>query len=216
MISLTKNTLGTLYLLSAIFFLNACQIQSPTNYGALIESKPRSILVIPPRNNSVEVNAPYTFLASITKPLSEKGYYVFPVAVIDTFFKENGMSITAEMNEIPLDKLRENIGADAVLYVTIDQWGQKYQVLSSKAVVSASLKLVDARTGELLWSARSYAEQASGDGGGGLAGALFAAVIDQVAGSLKDKTFPLAQQANYSAINRGLINGPYSPLEKQK
>lgn len=214
-----KNPIKILSLLSALLVLTACETLGPTNYSPLIESKPRSILVIPPRNNSVEVNAPYTFLASITKPLAEKGYYVFPVAVIDTFFKENGLSVTAEMNEIPLDKLQEHTGADAIMYVTIKEWGQKYQVVSSKAVVSATLLLVDARTGQQLWSATSRAEQASKNSSAGLAGALVSALANQVVGSLSDKTFPIAQQANENAINsnsRGLLNGPYAPEFKNK
>lgn len=209
-----------LFFVSNLVMLSACETGSPQNYSALIESKPRSILVIPPQNKSVEVNAPYTYLASITKPLAEKGYYVFPVAVIDTFLKENGLPTPAEMNSVPLDKLRENIGVDAVLYVTINQWGQKYQILSSKAIVSADMRLVDARTGELLWSGKSYAEQASSNNnGGGLAAALVGALVDQVVGSLSDNTFPLAQQANHSAINnrnRGLLTGPYAPVETSK
>jgi hypothetical protein len=54
------------------------------------------------------------------------------------------------MNGIPLEKIREHTGADAVLYVEIEEFGQKYLVLSSVAIVRAKLKLVDTKTGELL------------------------------------------------------------------
>ena len=121
---------------------------TPYDYTALQASKPRSILVLPPRNNTVEVIAPYIFLSTISKPLAEKGYYVFPVSVIDNFLKENGMPTPDEMNSVPLDQLHKHTGADAVLYVQINDWGQKYQVLSSQTVVDSHMKLVDARTGE--------------------------------------------------------------------
>ena len=193
-------------------FLSGCATVEPYDYSAFIASKPRSILVIPPMNDTVEVNAPYTFISTITRPLAEKGYYVFPVAVIDTFLKENGLPTPAEMNDVPLDKLREYIGADAVLYTHINQWGQKYQVVSSKAVVSANLKLVDAQTGNVIWAANAEAVQQSDNSGGGLAGALLGAIVDQVAGSLVDHTQGLSAQANTAAINnskRGLLYGPY-------
>lgn len=197
-----------------VSFLSGCVTQLPYDYSALNASKPRSIVVIPPQNNTVEVNAQYIFLSTISKPLAEKGYYVFPVSVIDNFLKENGLPTPAEMNSVPLDKIDKIIGADAVLYVSIEEWGQKYQLISSKAVVKAQLKLVDVKTGTLLWDSTVSAEHASGDGGGGLAGALLGAIIEQVGGSLVDKTRGLSRNANTMAINNsksGLLNGPYRP-----
>lgn len=190
-----------------IITLAGCATQTPYDYSALQNSKPRSIVVIPPQNNTVEVNAPYIFLSTISRPLSEKGYYVFPVSVIDHFLKENGLPTPAEMNAAPLDKIGEHIGADAVLYVSIEEWGQKYRVLSSKAVTHATLRLVDVRTGELLWDAKAYAEQSSGNSG------LLAAVVDQIVGSIVDATPNVSRRANDVAINnshRGLLNGPYA------
>jgi len=189
----------------------------PYDYSAFETSQPRSIVIIPPKNNSLDVNAPYIYLSTLSRPLAEKGYYVFPVSVIDYFLKENGLPTPAEMNGIPLDKIGEHIGADAVLYVSIENWGQKYQVLSSVAIVHAKLSLVDVKTGALLWEATAHAQQSSGDGGGGLVGALVGAVVTQVANSVVDHTPNLARQANAVAINnpfRGMLNGPYYQLPK--
>ena len=200
--------------LGSLLALFGCETADHYDYSELIASKPRSILVLPPLNHSVEVNAPYTFLSTITKPLAEKGYYVFPVAVIDAYMKENGLPTELEMNQVPLEKLREQFGADSVLYVEIDSWGQQYQVISSKAEVRARLKLVDARSGKQLWSATAYAAKDSGNNNGGLAGALIGALITQVAGSLSDSTPGLSASANFNAVyNRasGLLYGPYAP-----
>lgn len=169
---------------------------------------PRSILVLPPTNQSVEVNAPYIFLSTITRPLAEKGYYVFPVAVIDRFMRENGLNVPAEMHNVPLEKLREHINPDAVLYVNILDWGQKFQILTSKAVVNANLKLVDARTGATLWENRAYAsETPNSSTNNGLAGMFIQAIADQVIGSLTDKTYELSRTANNQAVTR-LPDGP--------
>lgn len=195
-----------------VLFASGCVTQQPYDYTNLKASKPRSIVVIPPANNSLEVNAPYVYLSTITRPLAEKGYYVFPVSVIDHFMKENGLPTPAEMNNVPLDKIGENIGADAALYVTIDDWGQNYQITSSVAKVKAQLKLVDVKTGETLWAASAYAQKASGDGGGGLAGALIAALVEQVMSASIDHTPTLSRTANTNAINNkvnGLLDGPY-------
>lgn len=192
----------------------------PYDYSALQQSKPRSILVIPPINNSIEVNAPYIYLSTITRPLAEKGYYVFPVAVIDYLFKENGLPTPAEMNGVPLDKIDEIIGADAVLYVSIEEWGQKYLVLSSETKVQATLRLVDVKTGRQLWEATAFARQSSNDGNNGIIGALIGAAVTQImASTIADATPNVARQANGFAIfnkERGLLDGPYKPQTANK
>lgn len=169
---------------------------------------PRSILVLPPTNRSVEVSAPYTFLSTISRPLADRGYYVFPVAVIDRLMRENGMHTPAQMHQIPLDKLYEHTGADAVLYVDINDWGQKYQVVRSNTVVSASLKLVRTSNGEVLWTGNAKAvDSGSNNSNQGLAGVLISAVVDQVVGSIVDNTYRLSKQANYAALQH-LYDGP--------
>lgn len=196
-----------------------CATVEPYDYSAINATKPRSIVVIPPLNHSIELEASYTFLATISKPLAEKGYYVFPVAVIDIFLKENGLPTPGEMNNVSLDKIAENIGADAVLFIEINNWGQKYQIFSSKAVVDSRLKLVDVKTGDLLWDAEAYAEQTSDDGNSGLLGALIGAITEQIIGNLVDRTQQLSRQANQMAIDhttRGLPKGPYALIDSSR
>lgn len=186
----------------------------PYNYDALLAAKPRSILLMPPLNESLEVNASYIDLSTLSRPLAEKGYYVFPVAVIESFMKENGLPTPDEMNQVPLDKLHENTGADAVLYTRIMDWGQKYSVLDSSTVVITHVKLVDARTGALLWDADASAVQSGNNSSGGILEALVAAAITQIIGDMTDMTPAVARLANAQAINhsqRGLLNGPYAP-----
>lgn len=161
-----------------------------------LATNPESILVLPPVNKTVEVDAANKVLAHISQPLADRGYYVFPVAVIERFMRENGMHTAAQMHQIPLDKFAEHIAPDAILYVTINQWGQKYQVLQSKAVVDVNLLLVDAKSGEPLWQRRAYQTYTpSSSNENGLAGALLGAVVDQVIGSAVDHTEELAEQA---------------------
>jgi hypothetical protein len=199
--------------LLSFVLLSGCASIEPYNYGPLKQAAPRSILVLPPMNSSVEVSAPYTYLSTVTKPLAEKGYYVFPVSVVDNFLKENGLPTPVEMNGIGLDKIDEIIGADTVLYVHIQDLGQKFQVLSSVSVVHGSVKLVSVKTGKLLWEAPINAQYNPNDNsGGGLLDALVVAVVSQIAGEISDNTPQVARMANNMAFNsakRGLLNGPY-------
>jgi len=201
-------------LITALLALTGCNTTSPSyNYTQLTNHAPRSILVIPPMNNTMEPNAPYIYLSTITSVLAEKGYYVFPVAVIDNFLKENGLPTPAEMNNIPLDKIDAHIGADAVLYVTLDDWGQNFEVFSSSTVVRGGVKLVSVKTGELLWDAPINFVESSSSSDNGLVGALVSAIATQIINDIHDNTPHVARQANHVAINnktRGLLKGPYA------
>lgn len=202
----------TLLVLLLGLVLTGCATPPPYNYDALIAAKPRSIVVIPPANHSLEVDAPYIYLSTISRPLGNKGYYVFPVAVIDAFMKENGLPTPEEMNLVALDKIHQNIGADAVLYTTINDWGQKYNIISSNTVVNVSMRLVDARTGAQLWDASISAVRSSDSSSNSLIGNLLSAVATQIANSISDQTEEVSRMAVNQAIyqpQKGLLEGPY-------
>lgn len=171
--------------------------------------------MLPPRNESNIVDAPYIYLSTITRPLAECGYYVFPVAVIDAFMKENGQPSAEEMHGVSLQKIRDIIGADAVLYVTIEDWGQKYLIVDSVTVVQGRAELIDVTTGEIIWKGVAHLRQGSGGGGGDPLASLIAVAVAQVLKtSLGDPTYSVSSQANYVMTvdpNNGFLRGPYRP-----
>ncbi|BCE00356.1 DUF799 domain-containing protein [Marinicellulosiphila megalodicopiae] len=185
------------------------------------KSSPKSILIIPPLNDSVEVNAPYVFLSTISKAVAEKGYYVFPVAVIDNYFKQNGLPTTAEMNNASVEKLVEHLNPDAIMYIRINRWGQKYQVLDSTSVVNSELTLVDSRTQEIIWQSNAVASMSNTVAGGDtfleiIVSAMISAIFGQIVGQLVDNTQQLSYEANNRSVNNGqtgLLDGPYMPIE---
>ena len=211
---MTGRTRWHLLLWLAVFaWLAGCATASRHDYSAFRFRLPRSILVMPPINDSTDVNAPYIFLSTITRPLADQGYYVFPVAMVDAFMKENGLPSGYEMQNISLKKIREVFGADSVLYVRIVDWGQKYLLLSSNTVVKIQARLVDVETGQVLWNGAQSAVEGSG-GGGNLIGMAIAAVVDQIIDTLNDRTYELSRRANYSMIDNrdsGFLVGPYNP-----
>lgn len=191
-----------------------CAVQAPPDYAGYRAHLPRSILVLPPLNETTDLTAPYDYLATISRPLAEAGYYVFPVAVIDAFLKENGLPTAGEMHAVSLAKLHEVIGADAVLYVTIEDWGQKYRIISSDTVVKARAHLVDVGTGETLWSGTAFAQQSSSAGQTDPFAMLLAALITQVVSSATDPAHTLANTANGAMVfdrNRGFLLGARHP-----
>lgn len=184
----------------------------PADYSAFRESKPRSILVLPPKNQSPEVGASHGFLSSVTLPLAESGYYVFPVAVVEETFKQNGVTNPDDISAIPLKKLHDIFGADAVMYITITDYGTSYQLLSSDTRVSAGARLVDLRTGKELWTgvATASSNEDQSNNGGSLLGMLITAAVTQIAHSATDKAWDIAQVTNARLFN-SVLYGPRSP-----
>ncbi|MHB8845028.1 MAG: DUF799 domain-containing protein [Nitrospirota bacterium] len=209
---------GRLGILAIMLALAGCVPPQPDiDYTAYRAANPRSILVLPPLNNSPDVRAPYSFLSTVTEPLAEAGYYVFPVALVDQTFRENGLSDPGEIHQVPPQKLREIFGADATLYITVTQYGSVYLLLGSEVRVTASARLVDNRSGQLLWQGRATASDSEGgnSGGGGLAGALIYAVVKQVISSIGDQGHPVARRTSgrlFQVRPNGLLYGPRSPL----
>ena len=206
----------------AIVVLSGCATKAPApyDYTEFKLSKPKSILVLPPINKTPEVRAPYSMLAQVTYPLAESGYYVMPVALVEETFRQNGMTQAEDIHALPMGKLREIFGADAVLYVTINRYGATYRVLASETVVKASARLVDARSGALLWegSAQASSNENRNQNNSGLASLLIAAVIQQIVSTATDQSHSMAGIANERLLSHrrhgGVIPGPRLPAVK--
>jgi hypothetical protein len=199
---------------TALAFVACACAPAMQDYTSFRQHMPKSILVLPPLNETTNVGAPYVFLSTVSRPVGEAGYYAFPVAVVDALMKENGLPTPGEMHQVPLAKLGEVFGADAVLYVAIEQWGQKYQVIDSVTVVKARAKLVDVNTGLTLWNGMIHAEESSSAGQTDLIGMLVAALIDQVIDSATDRAHAVSRVATQQAVsdpNTGFLRGPRHP-----
>jgi hypothetical protein len=203
----------SLAIVAAALGVAGCKTIEPYDYTNFRAHPPRSILVLPPLNETVTVEATYGYLSTVTQPIAERGYYVFPVAVTDQFLKDNGLPTADDMQQAPLAKFAEVVGADAVLFLTLKQYGSKYQVVRATTTVEVLAKLVDTRTGILLWQGRGFAESKS-PGGSNPVATLIAAAVIQAINKKGDSAHGVSREANanlFAAENTGLPYGPYSP-----
>lgn len=209
-----------LFVLGLLMMLfTGCAVSPKQNrdLAAYREHIPKSILVLPPINESPDTRATYGYWSTVTLPVAEAGYYVFPISVVDTMFKENGVTNGFDAQAIPPQKLKEIFGADAALYIKVKEYGSKYQVIQSVAAVAVEAKLVDLQTGTLLWQGEQRLQQANDNSNAGLIGALVGALVDQISNHLSDKAYTLSSTVSsqlYSpSINqqKGLLYGPRSP-----
>jgi hypothetical protein len=215
-----RNTLQILGLLASLALLAGCEAGRPYDYTAYRAHPPKSILVLPPINQSTTVEGTYSYLSTISQPLAERGYYVFPVAVIDRLMQENGLPSAGEMHEVPPAKLHEITGADAVLYLVLQQYGSKFQVITTTTTVQVSGRLVDTRTGTLLWEGTGLAQQGSnGNSSGNIFADIIAAAIIQAINSKTDPGHQVSRMANVPLLltqKRELPPGPYLPAATRR
>jgi hypothetical protein len=196
----------------ALMLVGCAQPKAPKDYTALRHADPHSILIVPAINQSVYVNAPDYYLSTITRPLAERGYYVFPVHMVKRTLEDDGLSDADMVHRADPRKLGALFGADAILYVTINRWDSQYLVVQTTTTVDISYRLVDAKSGEVLWNEQQQmAYSPNSGGGGGLVGLVAKAIVAAI-----EKADPnymmLARLANAVSVytaHQGLPAGPH-------
>ena len=191
--------------------LSSCGVYSTvtreSQYSKMYEEKPVTLLVMPPINNSTNVEAKDLLYTSISRPLVEAGYYVIsPLLAMDIFKAESGYD--AEMFfDAPLSAFQNYFGADAVVFSVIDTWAKKGMGIKTKI----RYVIKSAYTNEILFdrSCDLYLDLSVNSGTGGLLGALVDLTASLITTAATDHIVA-ARKANYF-IMRDIPRGKYSP-----
>lgn len=203
----------TLYAVTVFVAVLGCAPKR-TDYTRYLQHFPKSILVLPPINESLEVQASGMFLSTTTTFLAERGYYVFPVAVVDALFKAEGVPLPPEMHAVPIEKLRRIFGADAVLYVTIKQWTTTYLVFNTTTTVVLDYRLVDTSSEAELWRWQQAFQYSPSNQQSNLASMLVVATVHAAQSGSGRLERDVAAAANNTAFNtphHGLLTGHRHP-----
>jgi hypothetical protein len=188
-------------------------LQAMPTFAALNAEQPKSILVLPPLNNTMAVNAPEYFLSTLSRPFANRGYYAFPANMVRKTLEENGLSDAGLVHAAQPVRLQSLFGCDAALYVTINRWDTRYLVIQSSTTVSFDYELKSCKTNELLWKSSQTLEYSpsQSNSGNALADLIASAVVAAVQKAAPNY-IPLAQNANFlvtSVGNTALPPGPY-------
>lgn len=208
---------AALAVVTAAILAGCAQPPKPYDYTAFRASKPATLLVLPPVNDSPDVKASFSVLAQATLPLGEAGYYVLPVTLVDRTFRDNGLTDPAEIHALSFSKLREVFGADAAVYIRVKKYGTSYQVVASDTRVELEGRIVDLRNGALLWEGQAWASSTenSGNNQAGLVGLLVQALVEQIVNTSTDASHRIAGIADNRLLGirvNGVLPGPRSPL----
>lgn len=208
-------TTGRIALLAVLAVATGCVTASQKDYRKFVAAQPRSIVVVPAMNKSVDVNAPDYLLSTIPIPLAERGYYVFPINLVKRLLEDDGLADAGLVHGADPFKLANLFGADSILYITIERWDARWVVVSTQVTVELAYVLKDAKTGEPIWEDREKMTYSTDDAGGGILGAIVNAAVAKAAPNY----MPLARKANARAMaypGPGFPSGPYRPEEYMK
>lgn len=193
-----------LFITSMVLMLSGCGTPTPYDYTAFKKHHPKSILILPPINATTDIKATPAVYAHATLPLAESGYYVLPVSLVNETFKQNGLTSPDEIHSLPIAKLQEIFKADAALYMKVSEYGSSYKVISSDVTVALEGKLIDLKTGELLWSGTARASSAEQqNNGNSLVGMLIVAIVNQIVNTTTDKGVVYANIADQRLLSAG-------------
>lgn len=210
----------SLYMLAAVLVLAGC-VTPPErpDFTAFEAAMPRSILVVPSVNNTLDVDAPDYLLTTLPRPLAEKGYYVFPVNTTRFVLQQEGFYEGEQIHQQPPELLAQLFHADAVLFVTINRWDAQYAVLSTTVTVEFDYRMV-ARDGTEIWTATQrmvYTPENTNTGN--LLGNVIAAAVNAALTRAAPNYLPLTRQANQQVFVDGhtaIPDGPYKQAAARK
>ena len=178
-----------------------------SQYAKMYEEKPITLLVMPPINNSTNVEAKDLLYTSISRPLVEAGYYVIsPLLAMDVLKAESAYD--SEMFfDAPLTTFQTYFGADAVVFSVIDTWAKKGMGIQTKI----RYVIKSAYTNEILFdrSCDLYLDLSIDSGANGVLGALVDLAASAINTAATDH-IKAARKANYYIL-RDIPRGKYSP-----
>lgn len=178
-----------------------------SQYAKMYEEKPITLLVMPPINNSANVEAKELLYTSISRPLVEAGYYVIsPLLAMDVLKAESAYD--AEMFfDSSLSTFQNYFGVDAVVFSVIDTWTKKGLGIETKI----RYVIKSAHTNETLFdrSCDLYLDLSVNSGSNGLLGALVDLAASAINTAATDHIIA-ARKANYYIL-RDIPRGKYSP-----
>ena len=116
-------------LLLLIVAVSACGVASPNRtrsslYPGMYEERPLTLLVMPPINNTANVDAKELLYTSISRPLAEAGYYVIPPTLAMEVLRQESAYDAELFLDRPLRQFHDFFGADAVVFSVIDSWAK--------------------------------------------------------------------------------------------
>ncbi len=180
-----------------------------TKFAQMYDERPRAIVVMPPINKTMHVEAKDYFYTTMYVPLCNKGYYVFPPMLMMEMFQTESAYDAELFVEGNLEPFRNVLGADAAMFTVIKKW-QRENALGT-ITVTVEFILRSTKTGATLYQREGtvtvdLSVKTKDDS---LLGALLDVALTTASTASTDKVVVGRKCAAYVLSN--MPEGPYSP-----
>lgn len=204
----------SIFSLLLVMLLSGCVTTEPVTkqqkYPLMYEQNTKAILVVPAVNRTTAADAPELYSTTIAKPLSEAGYYVMPIPLVNMLLRLEGVTDGAQLQHAQAHKFKTLFDADAVLFVTITHWNTDYYIAGGAVTVGADFNLISTTTNQTLWQHHHVIEvDTSSDSKD-----LLVQLISTALSTATTDYLPLARDVNNAVIST-LPKGPYHPRYQQ-
>lgn len=166
-----------------VFFFNSCGTSKSTMtkaeaYGLMYEQSPMVIASMPPINKTNNVEAKEFFYTTLTRPLSERGYYVLPAFLTMEMFKSESAYDSESFIDGNLKQFGEVLGADALLFTIIHRWEKA--ALNANIIVEVEYLLKSTTNNATIFNRRGTIvyDVSTKNSSGGLVGMLVTMAVD--------------------------------------
>lgn len=173
-------------------FISACTVSPRRPVQITPVLPPKTIAVLPFTNQSNDLDAPERLRKIFNRGLSRKrGYIVKPLKEIDTILAGKGIIDAGQLPTIPIEELGKSLNVDGIIYGELIDFSYITAGVYMKRLVRAEFKLVNAKTGAVVWHKEKKASRTK---------IVFEKVGEAFAEQLKEKakeklfSFPLREE----------------------
>ncbi|MDA3897898.1 MAG: DUF799 family lipoprotein [Desulfobacteraceae bacterium] len=117
---------------------------------------PDVIAVLPMDNLTLEPELETFLYDSVYEQLQTKGYRRISVDKVRKVMDDLGVQTSGQLQGFSMKRLSEELNADAVFMGQVDQSASIHEGVYDAIVVSCSLRLIDCKTGTVLWKSEQW------------------------------------------------------------
>lgn len=204
-----KSLIFTLVTALSAFLLSSCGTTKSLAFPKMYEEEPLVMLIMPPINNSTNVEAKDYFYTTMSVPIAEAGYYVLPPALTMATLQRESAYDSEMFIEGDLKKFGSIFGADVAIFTIIKSWDKS--LIGSKVTIGIEYIFKSTKTNEILYDrdATIVCDTSTAMSGSGLLGALIKATADIIKTAATDYV-PIAVMCNKNAL-ADIPYGKYHP-----
>ena len=195
----------------ALLFVSCTSTNKLQTFPKMYDEKPVTVLLMPPINNTSNVEAKDYFYTTMNVPIVEAGYYVIPPATAMATLQRESAYDAERFIDGDLSKFGKLFGADVAVFTIIKSWDKS--VIGSAVIIEIEYIFKSTKTNEIIYQrdAKITCDTSSNVrvGGLGLMGALINATADVVKTATTDY-IPIAIACNNVALS-DLPYGKYHP-----